>query len=217
MGSVMALVGFASTANASATVDLIWIDNADVAGGCTKAARRNCVRLGSTLSNVAVSDNITLLVLLTAGPNGSLGAGVSVDYTPMIPGLSVDRFRRFNTKPTLPGALGSISDQPPFIDNVNAAATPVIGAGIGLPNGGSAYLGTVSFVRDLLEIGTLEIKVGTDGPGGTDDVLDSAGIIITDTTTFNSAFLVTVPEPDALFVLVAGVGGLVLARRCRKS
>jgi hypothetical protein len=217
MGSVVALVGFASTANASATVDLIWIDNADVAGGCTKATRRDCSRLGSSLSNVAVSDNITLLVLLTAGPGGSWGGGVSVDYTEIQAGLSVDRFRRFNTKPTLPSFLGSISNQPPFIDSVNAAATPIISAGLGLPSGGSAYLGTVSFVRDLLVNGTFEVKVGTNGPGGTDGVLDGNGTAISDTTAFNSAFLVTVPEPDALLQLVMGAGGILLAKRTRRN
>lgn len=216
MGSVMALVGFASTANASATVDLIWLDNAEVLD-CTKATARNCTLMGTTMSNVAVSDNITLLVLLTAGPGGSIGAGVSVDYTPMQIGLTVDRFRRFNTKPTLPSALGSISDQPPFIDNINAAASPATGAGIGLPAGGSAYLGTISWIKNLVVNGTFEIKVGTNGPGGTDDVLDGAGSVITGTTTFNSAYLVNVPEPGALSLLVMGVGGMLLAGRGRRS
>jgi len=216
MGSVVALVGFASTANASATVDLVWIDNSTVAD-CTKSSNRNCVSLGSTLSNVAVSDNITLLVLLTAGDGGSIGAGVSMDYTPLVTGFTVDRFRRFNTKPYLPGPLGSITNQPPFIDNINAAASPATGAGIGLGSGGSAYLGTVSFVKDLLVNGTFEIGIGVNGPGGTDDVLDGAGSVISDTTTFNSAFLVNVPEPGALSLLVMGVGGMLLAGRGRRS
>jgi len=216
MGSVVALVGFASTANASATVDLQWIDNAE-AVNCTKATQRNCTLLGTTMNNVAVSDNITLLVLLTAGPNGSIGAGVSVNYAEMEVGLNVDRFRRFNTKPTLPSFLGVISDQPPYINNVNAAAAPSLGNGIGLPAGGSAYLGTVSFVKDTLVNGTFEIMVGTDGPGNTDQVLDGAGNTITSTTTFNSAYLVNVPEPGALSLLVLGVGGMLLAGRGRRS
>jgi len=190
MGSVMALVGFAGAANASATVDLIWIDNADVIGGCTKVARRDCTRLGTTNNSVAVSDNITLLVLLTAGPSGVLGAGVSVNYIE-VPNFSVTNFRRFNTKPFLPSFLGTISNQPPYIDNVNAASSPATGAGLGLPAGGTAYLGTVTFHKDVLAGGAFEIRVGVNGPGGTDDVLDGAGSPISDTTTFNSAFLVT--------------------------
>jgi hypothetical protein len=48
---------------------------------------------------VAVTDNITLLVLLTAGSGGVVGAGVSVDYSATLPTLSVSNFRRFDTQP----------------------------------------------------------------------------------------------------------------------
>ena len=40
---------------------------------------------GAVISSVAVTDNITLAVILTAGPNGSWGAGVSVNYGDTLP------------------------------------------------------------------------------------------------------------------------------------
>ena len=73
-----ALVGFAGAAQASATIDLIWIDTTDPA--CIDAARRDCPRFGATISSVAATDNITLAVIVTAGPKGLQGASVGVDY-----------------------------------------------------------------------------------------------------------------------------------------
>jgi hypothetical protein len=219
MGSVVALAGFAGTANASATIDLIWID-VSAGTACMKPANRNCPRLGTTLSNVATSDNITLLVLMTAGPGGSIGAGVSVDYAETAASYTVNGFKSFLTKQPkqwLTFFASSTTNQPTFIDNIGAVAAPTIGLGLGLPAGQSAYLGTVTFHKDVLVGGTFEIKVGIFGPGNTDQVLDGAGNPIASTTTFNSAFLVNVPEPDALSQLVVGAGGILLARRARRS
>jgi hypothetical protein len=197
MGSVAALVGFAGAANASATVDLIWIDKTDTA--CTNAARRDCPRLGTDLSSVAVSDNITLLVLITAGPGGLLRGGVSVDYGDARFTLSAVDFQSLTTTlplPYLPLNVITTTNQPPFIDSINAVAAPPVGYGIGLPAGQSAYLGTVTFHKDVLVNGIFEIAVGTDGPGMTDNVLDNPGSVITATTTFNSAFLGSVSVPS---------------------
>ena len=57
IGSVVALVGFAGAANASATIDLIW----------------TATGTDTSPIDVQVSSNITLEVILTAGPGGSLG------------------------------------------------------------------------------------------------------------------------------------------------
>jgi hypothetical protein len=201
MGGVVVLAGFAGAANASATVDLIWIDNTDTA--CTNDGRRDCPRLGTTISSAAVTDNITLGVIITAGPLGILGAGVSVDYGNAIPMLSVSGFRSLTTTqpfPYLPMLLSDTSDVPPFVDNINAAAAPPFNVGIGLPAGQSAYLGTVSFHQDLVVNGIFEIAVGANGPGGTDGVvaLNSVpvGANITATTTFNSALLFSLGDPE---------------------
>jgi len=58
VGDDVEIVG---AANASATIDLIWVDMTDTA--CTDAGRRDCPRLGSTISSVAVTDSITLGVI----------------------------------------------------------------------------------------------------------------------------------------------------------
>jgi hypothetical protein len=227
MGSVVALAGFAGAANATATVDLIWIDT--VTGGsdtsgpiCLKAPNRNCPRLGSTISSVDVTDEIVLLVLLTAGPNGVIGGGVSLDYNDALPKVSVTGFQSFLTKHSnfgawFPSSLGTTTDLGGVIDNINATAVPFTGTGIGLPAGESAYLGTVSFHKDQLINGTSEISAGTGGPGGTDGLGNLGYADISATTTFNSAFLVNVPEPGALSLLVMGLGGMLLAGRGRRS
>jgi len=167
---------------------------------------------------VVNTDNISLAVILTAGPLGSVGGGVSVDYDEVIGNLGVIGFQNLQTTIPLfylPLSAGTTTDQSPFIDNINAAASPPAGAGIGLPSGASAYLGTVTFHKDVNTNGTFETAVGTFG--GTDDILDGGGGVITSTTTFNSAFLVNVPEPGALSLLVMGVGGMLLAGRGRRS
>jgi hypothetical protein len=235
-------VGFAGAANASATVDLVWIDVSVTATNgsviCLRPAKRNCPQLGTELTSVAVTDNITLAVILTAGPNGSIGGGVSVNYGDAL-SLSVVQFQSLSTTSPaayLPHHVGTTTNQPPFIDNINAAATPLLGRGIGLPPGQSAYLGTVTFHQDTFVNGTFEIAVGTDGPGGTDGLLDGVGNSITATTTFNSAYLYNIeigpptptatptaaptptPEPGGLTALGSGVAMLALLyRRHRHS
>ncbi len=202
MGSVVALVGFAGTANASATVDLIWIDvtNVDTAGNpiCLEPANRDCPELGVTLTYISVTDTITLGLIITAGPGGVVGAGVSVDYSNMLPTFSVNGFQRLTTFPWFVSSFGVISDIPPFINNFSShSAFPFAGGhGLGLPAGQSAYLGTVSFHKDQLQYGTFEIEVGTFGPRGTDGIGDLAGQNISSTTTFNKAFVIdSAPTP----------------------
>jgi hypothetical protein len=223
MGSAVALLGFAGAANASATVDLVWIDvtGTTTTGAviCLRPAKRNCPVIGSIISSIGVvSDAITLGVILTAGDVISIGGSVSVDYSDANATLAVDGFQSLLTTlplPYLPLALGSAIDTGTVIESINAGAGPSIGLGIGLPPGATAYLGTVSFHKDVIVNGTFDLLVGPFGP---DDGLGNIlGEIITDTTTFNSAVLVNVPEPGALSLLVMGVGGMLLAGRGRRS
>jgi len=226
MGSAVALLGFAGAANASATVDLVWIDVSSTATSgaviCLRAAKRNCPVLGSVLgvspSTVATSDSITLGVILTPGPGDSLGAGVSVDYTEAVDTITVTAFQAMTTTQPffyLPLALGTPTDSGTQVELLGAGAAPPIGSGIGLPSGVSAYLGTVTFHKDALVNGTFEILVNTSGKD--DGVLDGAGTEISASTTFNNAWLINVPEPGALSLLVMGVGGMLLAGRGRRS
>ena len=212
----VALVGFAGAAQASATIDLIWIDvtNVDSAGEpiCLRPAERNCPQIGASISSVAFSPsgNIALGVIITAGPDGSLGAGVSANYGEALPGFSVVDFQSTTTTLPLmylPGHLGTTTNQPPFIDFINAFAAPSIGLGIGLPPGQTAYLGTVSFHKDFVINGTYEITVGTDGPGETDAILDGVGNNISSTTTFNSAFIYVLPSDNCIIDKKCSVGG----------
>ena len=175
VGGVVALVGFAGAANASATIDLIWADTGT-----------------NQISNVNTSSAITLSVILTAGPNGSAGAGVSVDYSDALNTLSVIGYAS-NPNPNLsfPHTVGDAVDSGTHINNLSAAC--FLNFCNGLMAGESHQLGTVQFHNSGV-VGTFELLsviVGTDG------VLDLSSNLITDTTTFNSAFLINVaPEPD---------------------
>jgi hypothetical protein len=221
IGSGLALVGFAGAANASAAIDLIWIQACPYAGIsgapiiCLLSKQRNCLvdqravgvpgfPDGVALDSEAFSDpfgcfnyddshEFTLVAILTAGSNGSWGADVSVNYGDALPQVSVLEFQSLTTTVPfhyLPLSPGTTTNQPPYIDHINALADPPDSFGIGLPPGGTAWLGTVMFHKDLIANGMYEISVGTDGPGDTDGVLDGFGNDITATTTFNSAYLV---------------------------
>ena len=65
VSGLVALLGFAGSASASATIDLIWAaTGTDTISGAQ-----------------ATSTDIVLNVVLTAGAGDSLGASLSVDYT----------------------------------------------------------------------------------------------------------------------------------------
>jgi hypothetical protein len=221
VGSVVALAGFAGAADASATIDLIWIDlsGTDAAGDpiCLEPVNRNCPPdprspdNGVTISSLAVSDYITMAVIVTAGSGGVVGAGASVDYSSALQVIRAVDFRRFTTvsPDLLTGHFGPTVNTPPFIDNINAVAVPYTGSGSGVPANQSAYLGTVSFEMDQLVVGTYEITIGAFGPGGMDGIGDLAYLNVTSTTTFNSAFI-TIPEPSALPALGSGIAMVAL-------
>jgi len=220
MGSLVALAGFAGTANASATIDLVWIDISTTATSgaviCLRAAKRNCPELGTTISSVASSDTIALLVKTEAGPKGLLGAAVSVDISEM-GAFSVSTFQSFTTTVPafyFPQNLGVTSILGDYVDNVNSSAAPFANNGVGLPAGATAYLGTVTFHEDSLVNGTFDLEVGVFG--GSDDVGNLDNENISAITTFGTASVVNVPEPGALSLLVMGLGGMLLAGRGRK-
>ena len=91
VGGLVALAGFAGSASASATIDLIWANSGT-----------------STTSVLATDTGIVLEVWLTAGLNGSQGAGVSVDYST----LCVSCVSAFAPNPggPLPFPLGTTTD-----------------------------------------------------------------------------------------------------------
>jgi hypothetical protein len=138
------------------------------------------------MSNVAVSSDITLQVILTTGPNGSRGAGVSVDYSGVLSSLVVIGYMS-TPGGGLPIILGTTYDTGSRVENINSASLPPH-VGSGLPSAGQTHqLGTVTFQVSQLPSGTLQIRSDANGP--TDDVLDFDGNTIASRTTFNSAYL----------------------------
>jgi hypothetical protein len=182
VGSVVALVGFAGAANASATIDLIW-------AGTDPPTNQ----IGGFNDPLAPSANITLQVILHGSPAGALGSGVSVDYSGALPSLAVTDFKSTPKAPYLPGDLGTTINTGGRIVNLNAMALPSASLGIGLPPGLSAQLGTVTFHNTGSPTGTFEIR--PDANSRTDGVLNSKGKNIAHTTRYNSAF-VTVTGPN---------------------
>jgi hypothetical protein len=163
-----ALVGYASAANASATIDLIWAYTGT-----------------NEISSAITSSNISLQVILTAGPNGSQGAAVSVDYSEFSYALEVVGYMSTPEDP-LPLALGTTVATGDRVENINSVSFPPY-TGSGLAAGQSHQLGTVTFHMTFYFTGAFEIRSDANGPA--DVVLDLAGNDITYNTTFNSAFV----------------------------
>ncbi len=190
--SLVALAGFAGSASASATIDLLWTGSGT-----------------ATTTGFVTSSNITLNVVLTAGPLGSLGGGMSIDYTALVGDFSVVSFQSFQGG-LLPFPLGSTTDSGTQINNFNASSF-----GPGLAAGASYLLGSVVFHATTGAPGSFQVTSGAFV--GTDAVLDGFANNITGTTTFNSGFAV-VPEPGTLFLLSMGLGGLyVVGRRSNRK
>jgi hypothetical protein len=174
VGGAVALVGYAGAARADATIDLIW-----AATGTNEI---------TDLDGLPV---VILQVILTAGPEGSSGAGVSVGYSgaPDAPEVL-----EFTSTPggQLPLALGETIDTGSRIENINSYSLPPE-VGTGLSAGQSHQLGTITFHKGVPLGGVYEIRSDANGP--IDGVFDLDGIDISERTTFNSAFLIPHEDP----------------------
>ena len=79
----------------------------------------------------------------------------------------------------------------------------------------TAYLGTVTFHRDVAR--QWHVRDLVPAPLATRTAFSTALVMTSVEPTFNSAWLINVPEPGALSLLVMGVGGMLLAGRGRRS
>jgi hypothetical protein len=225
-GSVVALAGFAGVAHSSATIDLIW-DDTDT----------------NKITTVG-DDEIQLNVILIAGPGGSEGAGVSVDFSSIGAEFLVIDFDTPLNTPSF-GSDSVLPIQTDFpqirgsrVELINSVCFCDWDIGTGLEAGQSHQLGYVTFNVALLPpivYDTYPIWSDADGPS--DGVLDGDGneILPKSDITFNSAFLTIgvprnpprwkgggtpipepIPEPSALPVLGSGIVALALLYRRRR-
>ena len=190
---VLALAGFAGTAHPSATIDLIWKDT------------------GTNEIGDDVDQELQLNVILTAGPRGSEGAAVSVDFSEIGKYALVLLARREGNDNPTPDNTPSVGRDsalpvevdPPLIqgtrvEEINSVCVCQAGIGTGLEAGQSHQLGYVTFNTFPLSVGRYVIRSDADGQG--DAVLDGDGKEILPKTeiTFNSAFLNIGIQPPKL-------------------
>jgi hypothetical protein len=180
-GSAVALVGFAGAAQPSATIDLIWDDT------------------GTNEIDDSGDQEIQLNVILTAGPGGSDGAGVSVDFSSFgelaEAALVVNLGTPLNTPSRAPDPLLLPIEleypliRIPRVELINSVCICDLDLGIGLEAGQSHRLGFVTFNISQFPLGRYEIR--SDADGASDGVLDGDGNGFPPETeiTFNSAFI----------------------------
>ena len=192
--SLAVLIGFAGSAGASATVDLLW-------NGTT-----------SVLTNTPSSSALNLSIVLTAGPLGVSAYSLTVTYDPTVVTVTGFADTSGGGDPHFGSTPGSIVDNGTSLQSFSGLAIPLFGLGTGLNSGNSTTIGTVTFHTLAPVVGTFAITPGFVNP--LDAMADQFGANIA-APNFNGATLVSTPEPDTVSLLVLGLGGLALVGRRR--
>ena len=74
VGSLVALIGFTSTAHATATIELLWATS------------------GTTNTTLGAISSSAVLNLVYSNSEGSINVSVSVDYSDLLPAYSLSNF-----------------------------------------------------------------------------------------------------------------------------
>jgi hypothetical protein len=215
---VASLIGFAGSAGATATVDLIWTATSGTGAG-----------VGTSSIDAASGDTLTLAILLTAGTEGISSYGISVSFDPgALDQLNVTSATEFGLKPTItcspfpscffdsptmsnftPGVSGIMDSSTVATGFVYTFEAGTLGSGL-LDTFGAFQIGEIVFSANS-STATTSLAAGF-FVVGVDAAYDNGGLPVV--TTFNGAAAdVFGPEPGTATLLGLGLVGLAVAGR----
>ena len=224
--SLAALFGFSSSANAAATVDLIWVSSSN-----TDPVHTPYIGLGTSATMAHPGDHIGLQINLTAGTEGlsSWGISLAFDFDLQDELNVLHPPNEFGLNPTItctpfPACFFGTPTLASFTPGVSLVVESFPGvagfvftfeAGT-LNNGVSASFGSFKIGEVWFEVNS----PATDGPdissgffnSGADGAFDNRGLPVA--MNFNSAAVdLWGPEPGTAMLLGLGLFGLTLAGR----
>jgi hypothetical protein len=228
MVAMASLVGFAGSAGALATVDLVWESTSNTDPGHTPGT----LGIGTSAIMAHPGDHVGLAIYLTAGSEGLSAWGISLSFNDQVQVLHTPN--EFGVKPTVtclpfpacffdsptlapftPGVSGVSPSGPATTGFVYTFEAGTLGNGL-LGSFGPLKIGEVWF--------QVQSAVGTDGADvasgffnvGTDGAFDNNSLPVA-MNFGNAAVDLWGPEPGTATLLGLGLLGLTLAgRRNRK-